>query len=314
MDFGKIARIILNVILIMLIMGLILAVGYLVYNYYPRAAEILNINYHSKLPIVNASSTLIQFAPNMRFNHNNITYFIMDCELDKISRLNQAFFIIENETKIITFREIYSKEDADITVSCSAESLETEKNVFISGEGGPTKFLNLSIYPLILKGKVILYEKSSCNYPITELHEIFHVLGFDHINDSKKIMYPYVDCKQRIDLELINSLIRIYSIEPLAEIYFLNASGIKSGLYLNFSVKIINEGLVNAEKIILEVYEDNRKTDVFDLKDINSGITQGFWIGNMKLNSLSTKEIKLKIITKTREYSYENNVVELKVV
>jgi len=313
MEFSRIIKIILNAILVILLVNLIFYAGYLAYISWPRASETMHSDYNSKIDLVKLSANITQFSPNMRFNHNNLSYFILECDGEKISRLKEAFSIIENETKIIKFYQTNDEDNADIHVGCSKNAFETEKNVFVAGEGGPTKFLNLSLYPAILQGKIILYEESSCDYPITELHEIFHVFGFEHVNDSLKIMYPYVNCRQRIDPELINMLIELYSIEPLAELYFKNVSVVKTGIYLNFSVQINNEGLVNAKNVSLEVYDENKKIDSFDLKEIKFGSGETFWVGNLMLNSINTQKIILKIVSNSREYNNGNNVIELKI-
>jgi hypothetical protein len=315
MEKTSLLKIVLNVVLIVLLVNLLVFAGYFAYLYWPRAAEVLKIkDYDKDINLTGVSGELRQFEDSMRFNHNELSYFVVDCEAEKILRLKKAFSIIENETGIIKFYETKNFEKADIHVACSETAFETEENVFIAGEGGPIKFLNLSLYPLILKGKIILYEKSECDYPITELHEVFHVLGFDHINQSDKIMYPYVDCKQRIDPEAIDILVGLYSIEPAAELYFENASAVKTGIYLNFSVQINNEGLIDAKKVSLEVYGNERKIDSFELKDIGIGVSQSFWVSNLKLDSISTRKIMIKIISGSREYNEKNNVIELEVL
>jgi len=270
----------------------------------------------NKMPenaIANVSGELLQFFPNMRFNHNNITYFInSECSEDKKERMNLAFSIIENETEIITFNPD-SEENADILVGCSFDSYETEKNVFIAGEGGPTKILNLSVYPLILRGKVILYNETSCDYPITELHELFHVFGFDHINDAKTIMYPYSKCNQKINPEMIETIKELYSTPALAEIYFENITASKKGVYLDFNITARNEGLIEAKNITLEVYSEEKKIGSFGLGNLNPGEGTGFNVKNLKLSSRNAEKIKMLIVTETSEYNTDNNEAELEI-
>lgn len=310
-------KVILNIVLIVLIIGLIIFGGFWAYQNYPRAAEVLEIKFSEfglKTPeVVNASSELKQFVTNMRFNHNELKYFIEDsCQEDKRQRFLDALKIIEVETGIISFEEVNAETNSDIDVGCSKDSFETEENVFIAGEGGPTKYLNLSWYSIILKGKVMLYGKSSCDYPITELHELFHVFGFDHINNKSIIMYPYVDCKQRINPELIESLKILYSVAPASELYFSNASFIKTGVYLNFSVEIKNEGLIDAQDVLLDVKERNGEViKTFELENISIGSTQKFYVSYLKLPSVNTREIDLLIKTNTKEFNQKNNLISV---
>jgi hypothetical protein len=310
-------KLLLNLFLFIIFVVLLLAAGFFLYKYYPRAAEVLNIqvgNIGIDIPAkqVNASSELKQFVPNMRFNHNSISYFISsNCDSEKQQRFTQALDIIHSEVGIISFYQTGNQEISDIELSCSQESLQTEKNVFVAGEGGPTKYINLSIYSVILKGNVVLYQKSQCGYPITELHELFHVSGFDHINNKSLIMYPYVDCKQIIPPELIKKLKELYSQEPLAELYFVNASAVKSGIYLNFSVEIRNEGLIDANNIFLDVNNEEGNTlKSFNLDNIGFGSGQTFTVSYLKLNSPNVRNIEFIIRTEQKEFSKENNVLK----
>ncbi len=307
-------------------MGLIKIIAYLIAIFFIANAVVFGMYYFSQNPAseifqsigynpgiqknVNASSEVVQFEPNMRFNHNTITFFINpNCDDEKEIRMMKAFSIITNMTEIIFFKPA-SEKDADVVIGCSKDSYETEKNVFVSGEGGPTEYFNLAMYPLILKGKVLLYEKSSCDYSITELHELLHVFGFDHINKSEFILYPYIDCKQTINPEVIKMLKELYSVEPLPELYFTNISAVKTGRYLNFSVQINNEGLIDANGVTLEVYSGDEKIDSFDLKNIEVGISQQFYVTNLKIPS-DTAKIKLEIIYAGKEFKKDNNIAEL---
>ncbi|MEK6879657.1 MAG: CARDB domain-containing protein, partial [Nanoarchaeota archaeon] len=141
----------------------------------------------------------------------------------------------------------------------------------------------------------------------------FHVFGFDHINKSEFIMYPYVDCKQEINPMLIAKLKELYSVEPLAELYFTNISATKTGSYLNFRVQVNNDGLVDAENFYLKLQADNEEIDSFDFKLIPIGTSSLFYVTNEKLPSSTTNKIKLVLEYSGKEYNKANNVVELSV-
>jgi hypothetical protein len=314
----KTISLILNIVLIVVLVNLIAIAGFLIYQNYPRAAEVLHVvNYNSAIPNipVNASPEVVQFIPKMRFNHNKLSYFISkDCSEEKIQRMLEAFEIVTNKTEIIKFYSTKNEKGSDILIGCSSNSYETEKNVFIAGEGGPTSYINLSLYPVIARGKIILYNETSCKnneLPVTELHELFHVFGFDHINKTEDIMYSYVDCKQKINPELINMLVDLYSIEPLPELYFINITAIKTGIYLNFSVGIANDGLMDAENVSLEVYSGENKIDSFNLENIEFGTSTSFYVRNLKLPSFDTNKIDFNIILSQNEFNKNNNFAEV---
>ena len=214
---------IMNTILTIILTILIIVAGWLVYQNLP--GEMINLNYETNAQkaasLINVSSEISQFYPNMRFNHNDISYFINpNCSSSKMTRVERAFSILEEETQILSFHTS-NEGDAEILVACSPDEYEKEKNIFIAGEGGPTKTINTSM-PVIVRGKVILYDQDNihgdveCDYPVTELHEILHVFGFNHINDSAKIMYPYVECDQIIGKEFIDYLQELYLIDPFS--------------------------------------------------------------------------------------------------
>jgi hypothetical protein len=265
----------------------------------------------------NVSSSLVQFEQGMRFNHNDLTYsYVSRCSQDKIHKMSLAFDIIENSTGIITFREV-SGEDADILLSCSKDRITEDGHIFITGEGGPSKFLNLSLYPLIIQGEIMLYEdlyrqrRAQCDEPIVEIHELLHVFGYDHIDNKSSVLYPYFSCDQILDENIVNDLIGIYSKEPKAELYFKSVNAVKAGPYLNFNVNIANEGLVDSEGVVLEVYGDGKKQKEFELNDIKPGVVTTFSIENLRLSSRTISEIEFRIRGEVEEYGLENNAAKL---
>lgn len=305
------------ILLLVLVVGLIfIEVNYLKDNY-SQTIENLKVGVYgssaNELPQVSASGEVRQFYPNMRFPSEKISYYINpNCDPKKSERVLDALNIISNETNIITFNPA-SEDLAEIVIGCSKESYQTEKNSFVAGEGGPTKIINSTLYPIILRGKVVLYQEKECDYPITELHELFHVFGFDHVNNSKRIMYPYVSCDQIINPEIIPQIITLYSVPSLPELYFANVSGIKLGKYLNLSIEVSNQGLADAKNVILEIYADGNKIETYDFQDIEYATGKTLEIGNLELPSRNVKNIKLTMVSNEKELNNNNNVVEMNV-
>ncbi|MEK6885369.1 MAG: matrixin family metalloprotease [Nanoarchaeota archaeon] len=308
-------KILINGIFIVCIIGAVFFTAIFIYGSLFPESTVFNLKeynpFASKDKAVNASGEVVQFEPNLRFNHNDISYYINPtCPESKKSKFENALFLLSDKTKIITFYTT-NEEDADILVGCSKESYEQETNVFVAGEGGPTEYITSKFYPVIKKGKVLLYEEDKCDYPITELHELFHVFGFDHINDSKMIMYPYIDCQQIINPEVIEELVRIYSVKPAAELYFDNVSAVRTGMYLNFAASVRNEGLITAKAVMLELYADNEKVSVFNLETIEFGTGVTYTAQNVKLPNNNVQNVEFKIVTITDELDKNNNVIEL---
>ncbi len=121
----------------------------------------------------------------LHFDKIPIYYKLNNCSGERRERVIQAFNIIEGETEgILPFEE---KSPGDIIVACNSQ-LETE---FASGYGGPEYYIGSN---KITNGSMVLYAHdpkfSRCeSYPVTEIHEILHSLGFDHIYNKNSIMY-----------------------------------------------------------------------------------------------------------------------------
>ena len=81
-------------------------------------------------------------------------------------------------------------------------------------------------YNVITNGTVLLYKETNaqnCDWANVELHELIHVFGFGHSNNSNSLMYPYLEnCNQKLDDSIIKELTRLYSEENLADLYFDN--------------------------------------------------------------------------------------------
>lgn len=291
-----------------------LLMSYFIYLNLPGETRPLSVTNYNMLDDVDSSisSEVKQFVPNMRFNHNQITYSIDEnCEIQKQQRMKQAFDILETETNHISF---FPAQDADIKISCSKESMQKTANTFIAGEGGPSKFLNLSLYPVILEGQILLYEDLydvECETPVVEIHELLHVFGFDHIDDKSSVLYPYFSCDQELNQNIIDSINSLYSIEPKAELFFQNITSTKSGRYLNFEATVENQGLIPAQDIKLIIIENNKEVKTFDMKELKMGSYQKLEVENLRLNSRSSEKVEFKITSSTNEFDLENNKIQL---
>ena len=111
-------------IIIVAIIGLSL---FVIYENMPGENQRLftNISLPPKVEIPNISEVK-QFYPNIRFNHNNLTYLItQDCSAERKDRVLEAFKTISEGTEIITFTLV--SENPDITISCSEQEMQKEK-------------------------------------------------------------------------------------------------------------------------------------------------------------------------------------------
>jgi len=261
---------------------------------------------------ITSYSSQLQFYPNMLFNKKQIIYNIDNsCDKDKRIRMIEAFARIENKTSLLKFYENIYPEKADILVSCQEMKEEISGTYFIAGEGGPTEITNTLAFYIIEKGKILLlYSRNQCNNYNIELHELLHVLGFEHSNNPESIMYNTSSCNQQLTQDIIQELKRLYSIPELPDLSFSNISAMKHGSYLDFYAEIKNMGLNQAENVKLEVYaeDENKKIDEYDLGNISYG--EGKYL-EVKNSHASRSVTKIRfVIVSGQELNKENNVAE----
>ena len=254
----------------------------------------------------------------MKFNHNSISYEIgLDCSGEKRGRMIEAFNDLALRVGLISFYEVIG--ESDIEISCSNDRKESiDKEHFIAGEGGAKEIVQTGRYNVISDGIVILHGNPhgslDCDWANVELHELVHVFGFGHSEDSKSLMYPYLEsCEQELDESIINELKRLYSEINLADLYFDKVSAVKKGIYLDFNLTIKNSGSINSEETQFSVLDDGKLVESFDLDAINYGAGISVEIKNLKLGSRNPDEIRFVIDRDdlVDEIDSENNIASV---
>lgn len=311
---------VLNLFLILILFGLVFLGGIYLYLQFPSNSIGLTAVFNAgEFGVENFSTEFPQFYPNMKFNHNVISYSIQEsCAEDKILRMVRAFETLENVTGVISFNRLSA--DADIQVFCEKQLEEKyNESYFILGEGGAKQIIQTRDYNIIQKGEILLYDSPHsvkyCDWPNVELHELIHVFGFGHSNNSNSLMYPYLEsCDQKLDSEIVESLILLYSGDNLPDLYFEKASGFTKGMYLDFNVTIKNSGPIIAKGVKLGVFENEKLVEIFNISDLDFGAGVNFNVQNVKLKSYNPSEVLLFIDPedKIKELNKNNNKIKLK--
>jgi predicted Zn-dependent protease len=306
---------VLSVILLLLVLGV---GGWFLYQNIPGEEEDLDpiVKDNVEENVTGLSYEVEQFHPNMKFNHNALSYQIdISCSKEKREKVLESMDYIMERISVISFHSVTS--DPDIEVSCSQDKIETDKDYFVAGEGGAREIVQTGRYNVITNGTILLHDNEKgrkCDWPNVEVHELMHVFGFDHSQDKNSIMYPFLDsCDQVLDQAIIDDLTYLYSQDNLVDLYFDDAKASKKGRYLDFNVSVKNSGSINAMNVDLSVFDNGEKVEVFELGNISYGAGVSLQINNLRLSRRNSENISLVLDSENliREIDKDNNKVLL---
>jgi hypothetical protein len=285
---GSTFGVLILVLLVVMLVGLL----YLLYLNWPSEPIVLTkVNNQKNEEIQYSSSN--QFYESMRYKDRIIRYNIASsCGEDRTESMLEAFSALENVT-VLKF--IQDQVNPELNILCSDVSPEAgQEDYFVAGEGGPSEVVNTSLYSVILGGKIALYRPDRCPESKIAVHELLHALGFDHNDNPDSILYPTLDCSQKIDEEIINDINRLYSWDSLPDLSVFSINASKGGRYLNFIVEVLNQGLVDVSNSSMTVYAGDKKVKDFDLEEIKIGARKILTVENLKL-PLSSSQVSFVV-------------------
>jgi len=255
------------------------------------------------------NSTSMQFYNNMRFPSSEVSYKIYECGLQKQNDMQEAFEIISNRTSL-NFNGVES--DEEISVTCS-EEVKMDEELFIAGEGGPTKIIQTSLFSVILKGKILLIKDSKCSTPNVAIHELFHVLGFEHSENKNNIMYYMSRCGQEIGEDNIDLINRLYETPSRPDLSLENVSATVSGTYLDFEVSVRNNGLAVSDEAELDIYADGKSVKTLKIKPLEIGSGLKISLENLWMPKRNPSGLKFVIKSDFEELDKVDNEVVLSI-
>ena len=263
---------------------------------------------NSNFNLENGSMT--QFYPNMRFPTSQISYNINNgCTLQKKADMERAFEIVSDKT-VLSFYPVFS--DEEISIGCSNKN-QVEGGLFIAGEGGPTNITKSGNYNIIFNGEILLLRDSQCENPNVGIHELFHVLGFNHSDNPNNIMYSVSKCNQEISQDMIDLIYELYSVSSEPDLIFEEVSAQMLGKYLGTEFTIRNYGLADADKFEIEIYADNKIIKTVYSEEIPIGFGRTISLSNVLVPQFSVDKIELIIKSNFSELDKENNKISLEV-
>ncbi len=256
--------------------------------------------------------TSFQFYPNMRFFDRTISYNVESaCSQKKAEQVEKAVEIIKDAT-ILDFYPAGDLINPQIRITCSklAPTLEN-RDYFVAGEGGPTEVINATAFALIVNGNVSLFRDEKCETPNVAIHEILHVLGFDHSENPLSIMYNTTDCKQKLDSLIAEEIDRIYSFPSAPDLVVEKVNVTRDGSYIDFDATIANNGLRDAVNQKLTVFANGDKIKDFDIELLEPGTKKILRVKNLKIGGADKVIFIVDAENNTVEISESNNKAEL---
>jgi len=215
-----------NHIKTILIMG-ILIIGTLVLGLYFLQYDNQSITGSVISDINETEEDIIFIEPNTlvdltkpRWDHMPLTYHLVneyDCGSNEAKRIRKAFSIIQEQSEeAVTFVE--NDNEWDIEIECIRDFI-LEPGVLVSGEALPIITGNaitggyLTFYNTLPNSNRV---SSTCySVPDTEMHEILHILGFEHKTeyaDRFHIMHKLSRfCNKNLNQDVLDELKNIYS-------------------------------------------------------------------------------------------------------
>lgn len=257
---------------------------------------------------ISENKTKVQFYENMRFPSKMISYKIKtDCNLEKTHSMERGFERIANLTGLI-FYPVDSNEQ--ITVTCQEKNI-IENGMFIAGEGGPTNITNTDKFKVITHGDILLIKESDCPNPNVEIHELLHVLGFDHSENKKNIMYPISKCDQTIGEDTIEKIKDLYKTPSLPDLKFEKIEANVKGRILNINISVRNDGLKESKETKISLISENKTLREIDLKPLQIGHGLKIELKNLWITKIKIEELRVEIDSNFEELSKDNNKVLL---
>ncbi|MFW6283429.1 MAG: matrixin family metalloprotease [Minisyncoccales bacterium] len=257
---------------------------------------------------LDGNTSKMQFYQNMRYATKNISYNIGNCMSEKERDARGALEILENRT-ILSFYE--DETNPEIKMRCNSSDL-MKGDLFVAGEGGPSKIIKSGKFHIIEEGEIVLRRDSSCSEPKVALHEILHALGFDHSENPNNIMYSVSACGLSLGKEIPKYINSLYEISPHPDLVLDSADGNVKGSRMSLNISVKNEGLSSSKKnSTLKVVAGGDTIKEMSVQKISPGEGIKTQLRNIFIGNADVDSIKIIVDYDLEEMNKNNNNITL---
>ncbi|MBT3691585.1 hypothetical protein HOG16_05090 [Candidatus Woesearchaeota archaeon] len=158
-----------------------------------------------------------------------------------------------------------------------------------------------------------MIKESNCKNPNIAIHELLHVLGFEHSLNRNNIMYNITNCDQIIGPDIFELIDNVYVAESLPDLLIEKVSANLEGKYLSTNISIRNIGLKDASDSKLIIFVDGKQIEEVEIESMQMGYGRVLMFSNIWISQLRIDEIEYEIRTEFSELDKKNNKIEIKI-